>query len=100
MSKYATDVIKKWSWNIDIEWLNDRGMVKLFGSQVAEIRPVVDGNNICVSIEVTVYALRSRAWPSGPSVPMTTTFRFADYLFKVPQADPRKDYSGPLHLWG
>lgn len=99
MSKYAIDVIKQWAWGFDIEWLNDRGMVDLYGSQVAEIRPVVDGNNICLALEVTVYALRSRAWPSGPSVPMTTTFRFSDYLCDVPRADTRKDHSGLFHLW-
>ena len=99
MSKYAVDVIKEWHWNIDIEWLNDRGMVKLYGSQVAEIRPVVDGNNICVAIEVVTYALRSLAWPSGVGVPRATTFRFSNYLCDVPRADTRKDYSGPFHLW-
>ena len=100
MSKYATDVIKKWPWGFDIEWLNDRGMVKLFGSQVAEIRPVIDSCNICVAIEVTVYALRSRAWPSGPSVPMPTTFRFADYLCDVRVVDTgRSEWNGGFHLW-
>ena len=99
MSKYAVDEIKEWHWNIDIEWLNDRGMVKLYGSQVAEIRPVVDGNNICVAIEVVTYALRSLAWPSGVGVPRATTFRFSNYLCDVPRADTRKDYSGPFHLW-
>lgn len=93
MSKYAVDVIKEWPWNIDIEWLNDRGMVMLDGNQVAEIQPQVDGDNICTALEVTIYSLNG--------VPRSTRFKFADYLCEVPGVDKRSnsEWNGECHLW-
>lgn len=91
MSKYATDIIKKWPWNVEIEWLNDRGMLLLSGQQVCEIEPEVDCSGGCVAIKVSIFGL------NGTS--RSTWFKFADYLCDVPRADTRKDHRGPYYFW-